>query len=127
MIYHGPAYLNLALRFYFLGANKATQKSQITSVDVVLTTYSVVESAFRKQTSGFKRKGETIKEKSLLHSIEWGRVVLDEAHSIKDRTSSTARAVFALHSKIRWSLSGNNFYAFFELIRCRHPSSKSSR
>jgi hypothetical protein len=33
-------------------------------------------------------------------------VVLDEAHSIKDRRCSTARAVFALNSKYKWALSG---------------------
>jgi hypothetical protein len=78
------------------------------NADIVLSTYAVVESAFRKQQSGFKRQGQTIKEKSLIHSINWGRAILDEAHSIKDRTCSTARAVFALKSNIRWSLSGNN-------------------
>jgi DNA repair protein RAD16 len=42
----------------------------------VLTTYAVLESAFRKQHSGFKRKGQIIKEKSLPHSIKWNRVVV---------------------------------------------------
>lgn len=38
--------------------------------------------------------------------VAWRRVVLDEAHSIKDRRCSTARAVFALNSKYKWALSG---------------------
>ena len=38
--------------------------------------------------------------------VRWRRVVLDEAHSIKDRRCSTARAVFALTSKYKWALSG---------------------
>lgn len=38
--------------------------------------------------------------------VKWRRVVLDEAHSIKDRRCSTARAVFALTSKYKWALSG---------------------
>lgn len=33
---------------------------------------------------------------SPLHSVYWGRLVLDEAHRIKGRTTSTAKAVFAL-------------------------------
>lgn len=45
-------------------------------------------------------------EKSVLHSVRWWRVVLDEAHSIKDRRSNTAKAVFALTSDNRWALSG---------------------
>ena len=38
--------------------------------------------------------------------VQWRRVVLDEAHSIKDRRCSTAKAVFALDSKYKWALSG---------------------
>eukprot|EP00052_Salpingoeca_macrocollata_P027419 m.260405 g.260405 ORF g.260405 m.260405 type:complete len:372 (-) comp22739_c9_seq1:1511-2626(-) len=41
-----------------------------------------------------------------MHAVEWGRVVLDEAHHIKDRSSSTARAVFNLKARYHWSLSG---------------------
>jgi DNA repair protein RAD16 len=65
--------------------------------DVVLSTYSIVESMFRKQQYGFKRKdAPNFKEDSLLHKVKWKRIILDEAHAIKDRSSSTARAVFAL-------------------------------
>jgi SNF2-related domain len=43
---------------------------------------------------------------SLLHSFCWWRVVLDEAHFIKSRSSQTAAAAFALTSIHRWCLSG---------------------
>ena len=33
-------------------------------------------------------------------------MILDEAHSIKDRRSNTAKAVFALSSRHKWALSG---------------------
>ena len=33
---------------------------------------------------------------SLLHCIAWKRVVLDEAHKIKDRVNSTAKSTFSL-------------------------------
>ena len=38
--------------------------------------------------------------------IKWRRIILDEAHNIKDRRSSTAKAVFALDACYRWALSG---------------------
>lgn len=42
----------------------------------VLTTYAVLESCFRKQQNGFKRKGKIIKEKSPMHEIHWSRIVV---------------------------------------------------
>jgi DNA repair protein RAD16 len=40
------------------------------------------------------------------HQVRWRRIVLDEAHCIKDRSCNTAKAVFALASKYKWALSG---------------------
>ena len=41
-----------------------------------------------------------------LHRVRWRRIVLDEAHMIKDRSCSTAQGVFRLEGKYRWCLSG---------------------
>ena len=46
------------------------------AVQQVLTTYAVLESCFRKQESGFKRKGRIIKEKSPVHQIHWHRIIV---------------------------------------------------
>ena len=58
---------------------------------------------------------------SLLHSLCWWRVVLDEAHMIKTRNSQTAQAAFALSAVNRWCLSGtplqNRVGEFYSLIR----------
>lgn len=43
--------------------------------------------------------GEDEIEESVLHKIAWRRIILDEAHSIKDRRCNTAQAVFALQGK----------------------------
>jgi DNA repair protein RAD16 len=93
---------------------------------------TVLESDYRYQEKGFKRKGEVVKKKSILHSginllilyeclfnyykilVKWFRVIIDEAHFIKSRNCSTAYAVYALDAKYRWSLTGIiiilNFY-----------------
>ena len=48
---------------------------------------------------------------ALRNQAHWRRIVLDEAHSIKDRRCSTARAVFALTSAYKWALSGTPLQA----------------
>ncbi len=57
----------------------------------------------------------------MLHCVRWRRIILDEAHCIKDRRSSTAHAVFALPAKYRWALSGtplqNRVGELYSLIR----------
>eukprot|EP00850_Spirogloea_muscicola_P001861 SM000007S20821 [mRNA] locus=s7:472696:479059:+ [translate_table: standard] len=58
---------------------------------------------------------------SMLHAYRWARIVLDEAHSIKDRRCSTAKAVFALQSEFKWALSGtplqNRVGELYSLVR----------
>ncbi|XP_020692984.1 ATP-dependent helicase rhp16 [Dendrobium catenatum] len=62
-----------------------------------------------------------LREKSALHSVEWERIILDEAHFIKDRRCNTARAVFALRSFYKWALSGtplqNRVGELYSLVR----------
>jgi DNA repair protein RAD16 len=56
-----------------------------------------------------------------LHLIFWTRIILDEAHYIKDRRSNTARGVFELKSQYKWCLTGtplqNRIGELFSLIR----------
>ncbi|KAF9961975.1 DNA repair protein rad16 [Mortierella alpina] len=107
LIYHGP--------------NRTESMKELMSHDVVLTTYSIIESGYRKQKYGFKRKGMTVKEDSLLHRIKWYRIILDEAHNIKERSCNTARSAFGLQSERKWSLSGtpmqNRVGELYSLIR----------
>lgn len=58
---------------------------------------------------------------SLLHLISWFRVICDEAHMIKDRSTSTAKAVFNLVSLYKWCLTGtplqNRVGELYSLVR----------
>eukprot|EP00804_Cyclotella_cryptica_P005687 CCRYP_000055-RC/>CCRYP_000055-RC protein AED:0.08 eAED:0.07 QI:0/0.87/0.88/1/1/1/9/176/1325 len=58
---------------------------------------------------------------SVLHSLCWWRVILDEAHFIKTRSSQTANAAFSLVGIYRWCLSGtplqNRVGEFYSLVR----------
>lgn len=105
----------------FHGSSRTDSIKELLKYNVIITSYAIVEQGFRKQHYGVKRKGELVKQKSLLHSIEWARCILDEAHMIKDRSCSTARAVFALQRQRQWSLTGsplqNRVGELFSLIR----------
>lgn len=58
---------------------------------------------------------------SVLHSMCWFRIILDEAHMIKSRSSQTANAAFSLIGIHRWCLSGtplqNRVGELYSLIR----------
>lgn len=63
--------------------------------DVIVTSYGVVLSEW---TSGKASEG--------IFGTEWYRVILDEAHFIKNRQSKTARACYEINAGRRWVLTG---------------------
>ena len=93
----------------------------IKSYDVIMMSYNSLESMYRKQEKGFSRKDGVYKEESLIHRTHFHRVILDEAHCIKTRSTMTAKACFALNADYRWCLSGtplqNRIGEFFSLLR----------
>ncbi|KAI0722038.1 SNF2 family N-terminal domain-containing protein [Cerioporus squamosus] len=112
---------NLLKTLVWHGSSRESSVKELKKYDVVLTSYAVLESCFRKEHNGFKRKGHIVKEKSPLHAIEWNRVILDEAHNIKERSTNTAKATFELQAKYRWCLSGtplqNRVGELYSLVR----------
>ncbi|EGN93185.1 hypothetical protein SERLA73DRAFT_172337 [Serpula lacrymans var. lacrymans S7.3] len=68
------------------------------SIKVVVTSYGVLASEHSKIS---KSGGQ-----SAVFQVEWLRVILDEAHHCKSRVSKTARAVYALHARRRWAVTG---------------------
>ncbi|KAF4453033.1 putative nucleotide exsicion repair protein RAD16 [Fusarium austroafricanum] len=110
--------------FVYHGTNqksKGITVRELKKFDVIMMSYNSLESIYRKQEKGFKRKDGIYKEKSVIHSIDFHRVILDEAHCIKTRTTMTAKACFALKTNYRWCLTGtplqNRIGEFFSLIR----------
>nr|POE65133.1 dna repair protein rad16 [Quercus suber] len=89
--------------------------------DVIMISYNSLESLHRKETKGWSRGEDIVKEDSPIHAIHFHRLILDEAHSIKSRTTGVAKACFALQGTYKWCLSGtpvqNRIGEFFSLLR----------
>lgn len=100
---------------------KAMTVKDIKKYDVVMISYNSLESLHRKETKGWSRGEDIIKEDSPIHAINFHRLILDEAHSIKSRTTGVAKACFALNGTYKWCLSGtpvqNRIGEFFSLLR----------
>lgn len=106
------------------GTNAKCKKmsvKELRSYDVIMVSYNSLESLHRKETKGWSRGEDIIKEASPLHAIQYHRLILDEAHSIKSRNTGVAKACFALRGDYKWCLSGtpvqNRIGEFFSLLR----------
>ncbi|KAF4495906.1 DNA repair RAD5 [Fusarium agapanthi] len=65
------------------------------------------------------------KNLSELFKVNWYRIILDEAHGIKNHNSSGALAVWRLNAKYRWALTGTplankleELYPYLKFIGC---------
>ena len=114
----------LSVLVYHVSANpkcKTMTVKDLKKFNVIMVSYSGLESMFRKESKGWNRHDGIVKEDSVLHAIKYHRLILDEAHSIKTRTTSVAKACFALTASYKWCLSGtpvqNRIGEFFSLLR----------
>ncbi|KAE9617606.1 hypothetical protein Lal_00034592 [Lupinus albus] len=95
--------------FVHYGGGRTNNPQLLSDHDVVLTTYGVLQSAFKSDG-----------ENSIYHRVNWYRVVLDEAHHIKGHKLQISQAAFALSSHCRWCLTGtpiqNSLEDLFSLL-----------
>ncbi|KAI7461266.1 hypothetical protein KC351_g16903, partial [Hortaea werneckii] len=100
---------------------KGMSVKELKKYDVIMISYNSLESLHRKETKGWSRGEDLVKEDSPIHAIHFHRLILDEAHSIKSRTTGVAKACFALNGTYKWCLSGtpvqNRIGEFFSLLR----------
>jgi DNA repair protein RAD5 len=69
--------------------------------NVIITSYGTVLSEYTQMT-----KGSFGAPSGGLFSLDYFRVILDEAHSIKNRLSKTSKACFGIKARHRWVLTG---------------------
>lgn len=96
-IYHGP--------------KRETRPKRLAAHDFVITTYSIVQNELEKNGAVF--------------SVKWDRIILDEAHQIRNYRCRTSNAVCHLSAKKRWALTGTpvhnkeeDMYGLLKFLRC---------
>jgi SWI/SNF-related matrix-associated actin-dependent regulator of chromatin subfamily A3 len=75
--------------------------NQLAQYDIVITTYNSVA----EDRKASKNRPHAATPQTLL-SVHWHRVVLDEAHMIRSKSTANARAVRALEADHRWAVTG---------------------
>lgn len=96
-VYHGP--------------KREVKPKRLAEYDVVITTYSIVMNEIDKEGAIFR--------------VRWNRIILDEAHTIRNHKAQTSVACCELAGKHRWALTGTpvhnkelDMYALLKFLRC---------
>ncbi|KAI6382879.1 hypothetical protein MCOR25_000394 [Pyricularia grisea] len=79
------------------GPSRTKRYTDLQKYDVVITTYQILVSEYGHSTDAVGAG---------CFGIHWFRVILDEAHSIKNRNAKATKACCALRSEFRWCLTG---------------------
>ena len=81
-VYHGPS--------------RIQDVQVLAKFDIVFTTYGTVASEW----------SDALRKKKALASLNWFRIVLDEAHTVRNASTRSAKGAGALHAQRRWAVTG---------------------
>lgn len=103
---------NLLRTKIYHGANRESQSSELTPFDIVITTYHIVARGIAPS-------------KCPLRSIKWQRVILDEAHIIRNHKTTFCQSVCGLKANKKWALTGTpiqnkalDMYSILKFLQC---------
>ncbi|XP_053689376.1 transcription termination factor 2 [Sabethes cyaneus] len=94
------------------GTNRDVKPRHLAKYDVVITTYNIVSRELKLSRSG-------------IFGVKWDRLILDEAHVIRNHKSAMSIACCQLKGRFRWALTGTpiqnkemDMYALMKFLRC---------
>lgn len=85
--------------YIYHGGNRCKDVKKLADYDLVITTYGSVGSEFG-------RRGKNAEGVYPLQSVKWFRIVLDEAHMIREQNTQQSKSICALEAQRRWAVTG---------------------
>ncbi|XP_043513996.1 transcription termination factor 2-like isoform X2 [Frieseomelitta varia] len=93
------------------GANRMNVPKKLAKYDIVITTYNLLTREFKSNSTAYE--------------IHWERVILDEAHIIRNHKSQASQSVCGLVARKRWALTGTpiqnkemDLYSILKFLKC---------
>ena len=85
--------------YIYHGSGRTKDVNKLAEYDLVITTYGSVASEFANRS---KKKGGIYP----LEELNWFRIVLDEAHMIREQSTQQSKAICRLQASRRWAVTG---------------------
>ncbi|XP_023338911.1 transcription termination factor 2 isoform X2 [Eurytemora carolleeae] len=111
LVYHGA------------GARKSSAR-EMSRYDVIITTYGVILSEVKAELGDAFKEPKKVKKGKIL-SLAFERIILDEAHTIRNPKSLQSQAVCKLKAARRWCVTGTpiqnkelDMYSLIRFLRC---------